>query len=71
MVDAICYLHEKGIYHRDIKPENIIVLKDTFELKIIDLGMLDLLPINWHKVGTHIYLPPELNDGGRITYGQS
>jgi len=41
MLNAVKYLHDKGIAHRDLKPENIL-LKDTSEaaeIKITDFGL--------------------------------
>jgi len=36
-LEAVNYMHMKGVFHRDIKPENILVLGDkTF--KLADLG---------------------------------
>ena len=38
----VCYalhgLHHEGYAHRDLKPENIMIT-DTFNIKVIDLGM--------------------------------
>lgn len=42
ILDAICFIHLKGVIHRDIKPENILVGHD-FNLKITDFGAAKLL----------------------------
>jgi serine/threonine protein kinase len=41
ILNALHYLHSKGIWHRDIKPENILLLSDEITLdnaKLTDLG---------------------------------
>ena len=38
IIDALVFLHEKGIAHRDLKPDNIIVDHDD-HVKIIDFGL--------------------------------
>ena len=35
---ALHSLHREGFAHRDLKPENVM-LTDTFDVKVIDLGM--------------------------------
>jgi serine/threonine protein kinase len=37
ILEAIDFVHEKGLFHRDIKPENILVSGDR-EIKIADFG---------------------------------
>lgn len=46
IIEAISYLHARGIYHRDIKCENIMIRKSTeaksdsaFEICLIDFGL--------------------------------
>ncbi len=38
VIDALCYLHYKGIVHCDLKPHNIMVTPEG-RAKVIDLGM--------------------------------
>jgi TPR repeat protein len=37
MLDALAYLHDRGIYHRDIKPANILITMDGIPT-LIDFG---------------------------------
>ena len=43
IVDAVSYIHDKGIIHRDLKTANILVDQSTIDdenpkIKIIDFG---------------------------------
>lgn len=45
IIDAVRFIHLKGVIHRDLKPENILVGHD-FNLKITDFGAAKLLGEN-------------------------
>lgn len=76
ILDAVAYMHSKGVVHRDLKPENIL-LDDRMRVKITDFGTAKLLAnevdANGNKlptypqdirassfVGTAEYVAPEL-----------
>ncbi|KAG6820539.1 hypothetical protein H0H93_015710 [Arthromyces matolae] len=71
LVDAIAYIHSKGVMHRDIKPENLL-LDSCFRLALADFGTAKVLGVNDSKndkdgapysntfVGTPQYYSPEL-----------
>ena len=59
---AMDYIHKKNIAHRDIKLENIL-LKNNYEIKIIDFGFGMLNPekkLQKFFCGTPNYMPPEI-----------
>ena len=48
VLEALCYLHEKGIVHRDLKPENLILAgnDDDYNVKIADFGLATFVKPN-------------------------
>lgn len=42
ILDAIAYMHSRGVIHRDLKPENVL-LDDGMHVKITDFGTAKLL----------------------------
>lgn len=65
LLDAVEYLHKKGLLHNDLSPENILITRSDNSLKIIDFGFAD---DDTHYLGrergcTRAYASPELLEG--------
>jgi serine/threonine protein kinase len=64
VLQALAYMHNKGILHRDIKPENLLIAKEGGDevVKIADFGLcidsLEERPTS--RVGTVEYMAPEV-----------
>ncbi|KAF7312756.1 Protein kinase domain-containing protein [Mycena indigotica] len=63
IIDALAFMHRKGVYHRDIKPENLLCDRDGQNIRFADFGL------STHKVsstrfgcGSMSYMPPESLD---------
>lgn len=61
LLQALAYLHRRGVLHRDLKPANVLVKEG--EVKLVDFG----LAVNYRQqeaddvpVGTVAYMSPEL-----------
>ena len=61
LLEALGYVHSKGLIHRDIKPENILVSTDGV-LKLADFGLVidsnQERPVS--RLGTLDYMAPEV-----------
>lgn len=68
LLDAIAYIHSKGILHLDLKPENIMITRIGSNAKIIDFGCAYSAPDNTTTGFTLQYKAPEQNSGATNAY---
>lgn len=67
LVDAVIFLHDKGIFHRDIKPENIFLARNG-SMKLGDFGLATSeLWTNEAGVGSDRYMAPEQYDSSNTS----
>lgn len=68
LVDAVAYIHSKGMYHRDIKPENIFLTARN-QLKLGDFGLATTEEWTYETtVGSDRYMSPEQYDSAGAGY---
>mmetsp|Transcript_28409 Transcript_28409/g.78081 ORF Transcript_28409/g.78081 Transcript_28409/m.78081 type:complete len:379 (-) Transcript_28409:265-1401(-) len=69
LLDAVAFIHSKGIMHRDLKPENILLASkvSNTDVKISDFGLAKMsrdfprrLPRSHSICGSDFYLAPEV-----------
>ena len=73
MLDAVAFMHGKGVVHRDLKLENFVLAKkgDLTSLNVVDFGLAKALNARQkaqHVCGTLSYIAPEALLAG--VYGQ-
>lgn len=65
LINAVGYMHSKGVGHRDIKPENVLLSADG-DLKLADFGMATLFEYHGKRkmavtlCGSPPYVAPEV-----------
>lgn len=73
LVQAVAYIHRRGVVHRDLKPTNIMLDMEDGEIyvRLIDFGIASLqgqnasppLTTAGHEMGTVAYMAPERLSG--------
>lgn len=68
ILDAVDYMHSRGVIHRDLKPENVL-LDDQMHVKITDFGTAKLLtdPLATSKPTNNRGLPDMDNNNNNTT----
>jgi serine/threonine protein kinase len=68
LIDAVEFMHSKGVYHRDIKPENTF-LSHSGDMKLGDFGLATMDQISFEAaVGSDRYMAPEQMEPSDIGY---
>ncbi|MFN8530531.1 MAG: tetratricopeptide repeat protein [Anaerolineae bacterium] len=67
MLQALTYLHRRGILHRDLKPSNVLVT-DIGQVKVLDFGLAISEAQDVEVGGTLRYIAPEVLNGSKPTF---
>lgn len=64
ILEALRYLHRRGVIHRDLKPDNILVWHHKY-VKLLDFGLSVSAEVAKGRAGTVAYMSPETIRHGR------
>lgn len=66
ILNALMYMHERGVVHGDLKPQNIIIEPDSHTVVLVDFGLAMIKPkrTDAAKGFTDLFAPPEQLLGG-------
>lgn len=60
LLEALCYLHKRGVAHRDLKPQNIL-FDEEMHVKLIDFGLSkETSNLTRTVCGTPLFMAPEV-----------
>jgi eukaryotic-like serine/threonine-protein kinase len=68
VLQALAYLHRRGILHRDLKPDNLLVVDG--QVKVLDFGLAvarEAIHEDGQTAGTVAYMAPEILQGSSAT----
>lgn len=64
ILEALTYLHQKGIVHGDLKPDNVLITTNGSHVRLIDFGFSDADAYSAKNIGTTAaFAPPEVVNG--------
>lgn len=58
ILEALRYLHRRGVIHRDLKPDNVLVVSNN-QVKVLDFGLSVNAEVVKGRAGTLAYMSPE------------
>ncbi len=67
LLQALTYLHRRGVLHRDLKPSNVLVVNHVVKVLDFGLSVMNEQSPTGEVAGTPNYMAPELWDGEPAT----